>query len=928
MSLFARSFLLSLLAVACTNKDLPDDSAADDSAADDSAAATDADGDGYAEDLDCDDADPAVHPGATELCDDLDNDCDGVVDPDSAGTPWYRDTDGDQFGDPATAYVACEQPPGTVADGSDCDDREPAIHPGAVERCDALDQDEDCDGAADDADDSVDIADFTAWYADTDGDTYGDPAAASWSCDPGPAEVADATDCDDTDAAINPGAQEVCDAADVDEDCDGASDDADDSVDSSGFTAWYADTDGDGYGDAAAQTWSCDATGAEVVDATDCDDGASAIHPGAQEVCDAADVDEDCDGAADDADDSVDSAGFVTGYTDSDSDGYGDPGAQLMACDLPSDAVVDATDCDDNDGAIHPGAQEVCDAFDVDEDCSGAADDADPNVDESSKGDWYSDSDSDGYGDADASSRSCEAPSGSVSDSTDCDDSNASIHPGAQEVCDDLDVDEDCDTLSDDADPSVDSATFSTWYADLDADGYGDVNAANLSCDVGAYEVTDATDCDDADSTAYPGAPELCDLVDHDCDGSLLVPDQLNVPSDYATVQDAIDAAVDGDAVCVQAGTYIETIDFLGKAITVSGVDQDTTILDGNGVGPVVSISSGEGSDSLLTQLTVTGGVSSAGAGVYILNASPVLRYLTVSGNSFSGNAGATGAGVYVSGGDPLIDTVEVRDNSETVTGSTRVKGTGVYLNNSSATLLNLTVAGNLSNSTRTGGTSMMGFGIFVDGNSSDVLADNLIVVDNIAYGYSYGFGPLTVSGGVFTVYNAIVAGNAAIADVGNVSTGVLAYSSGDLYLTNASIVGEEASAPGIVTSAAVLAYISSTVTLDNVSISDVNISSADSVWGELLAYSTSSSITITNSNTYSTSVYTHYYGISDPTGSDGNISADPLFNDITATDAESWDLQLQSSSPLIDAGNPSIFDPDGSVSDIGAYGGEGAADW
>ena len=64
-----------------------------------------------------------------------------------------------------------------------------------------------------------------------------------------------------------------------------------------------------------------------------------------------------------------------------------------------------------------------------------------------------------------------------------------------------------------------------------------------------------------------------------------------------------------------------------------------------------------------------------------------------------------------------------------------------------------------------------------------------------------------------------------------------------------------------------------------------------------------------------------------DPTGSDGNISADPMYIDTSATDARYWDLRLDESSANIDAGDASLEDPDGSPSDIGAYGGHPNAD-
>ncbi|GEM_PF-1220233 len=110
----------------------------------------DADGDGFTSDVDCDDGDIAINPGATEICDGVDNDCNGDIDDADAGvtgrSTWYADADGDSYGDdtdPGT--LACLQPSNTSADNTDCDDSDAGINPGATEiNGDGIDQD--CDG--------------------------------------------------------------------------------------------------------------------------------------------------------------------------------------------------------------------------------------------------------------------------------------------------------------------------------------------------------------------------------------------------------------------------------------------------------------------------------------------------------------------------------------------------------------------------------------------------------------------------------------------------------------------------------------------------------------------------------------------------------------------------------------------------------------
>ncbi len=122
-----------------------------DSAIDVTSVESDADGDGFTRLTDCDDGDAAAHPGAAEVCDGIDNDCNGLVDDDDPGATgqpaWYLDDDGDGVG--SSSVAACEQPEETATEGGDCDDADPEVYPGARETCDGLDND--CDGLTDGA---------------------------------------------------------------------------------------------------------------------------------------------------------------------------------------------------------------------------------------------------------------------------------------------------------------------------------------------------------------------------------------------------------------------------------------------------------------------------------------------------------------------------------------------------------------------------------------------------------------------------------------------------------------------------------------------------------------------------------------------------------------------------------------------------------
>jgi hypothetical protein len=107
---------------------------------------------------DCSPIEPDIHPNAEDICDEIDNDCSGVID-DGDGEdmlPWYPDTDGDGHGDVDVDAViyACDAPEGTTGSPSDCDDTDAAVHLGATELCDGIDND--CDGTVDEADDCTD----------------------------------------------------------------------------------------------------------------------------------------------------------------------------------------------------------------------------------------------------------------------------------------------------------------------------------------------------------------------------------------------------------------------------------------------------------------------------------------------------------------------------------------------------------------------------------------------------------------------------------------------------------------------------------------------------------------------------------------------------------------------------------------------------
>ena len=262
------------------------------------------------------------------------------------------DADGDGYGSAAYAVRDCSQPPGYVANTSDCNDGNAAISPGDVEACNGVD--DDCDGQSDEAG----ATGGTTWYRDADNDGYGTAGTSTTSCDQPTGYVAAGGDCDDGSATVSPGDTELCNG--VDDNCDGSTDESS----AANATTWYRDADGDGYGSTANGTQvSCSQPVGYSSVATDCNDGLAATNPGAAEACNS--LDDDCDGSVDEG--SIGS----TWYRDGDSDGYGGS-SSVRSCSQPAGYVGNASDCEDAISSINPAAVDACDT--VDNDCDGYAD--------------------------------------------------------------------------------------------------------------------------------------------------------------------------------------------------------------------------------------------------------------------------------------------------------------------------------------------------------------------------------------------------------------------------------------------------------------------------------------------------------------------------------------------------------------------------
>jgi len=467
---------------------------------------------------DCDDSEDSVYPGAQEICNLADDNCNGVINEGFTTFEYYRDDDGDGFGDPSYLKVVCDQTPppvGYVSNNNDCDDTNASINTAAIEVCNG--KDDNCDGEIDEGF-STEI-----YYQDSDGDGFGSEKSSIDVCTgetPPTGYVVDKDDCDDFSAAINPN------------------------------TVWYQDSDGDGFGSSTSLT-QCLQPEKYVLDKDDCDDKNPILNP---DTVWYKDVDEDgySDGSTinacqrpadyklelelisleDDCDDSDaninPSSGSTIWYKDEDNDGYSD-GLSMSQCEqpdnykLPADLIDVNGDCDDTNYKLNPGTK------------------------------WYKDMDGDLYSDGIVLVK-CLGDFG-------------------YKLAYDLIATSGDD---DDNDPLIFPSSTNTWYRDGDDDGYSNGSTVTQLTKPDGYKtasnlIARTGDCEDNDPLFYPGAPENCDdMLDRNCDGQSPVCEDVLIKLE-PVIFDDISKPLAIMATVVDTNSTVASVVLYYKAIGVPG---------------------------------------------------------------------------------------------------------------------------------------------------------------------------------------------------------------------------------------------------------------------------------------------------------------------------------------------------------------------
>ena len=417
----------------------------------------------------------------------------------------------------------------------------------------------------------------------------------------------------------------------------------------------------------------------------------------------------------------------------------------------------------------------------------------------------------------------------------------------------------------------------------------------------------------------------------------------LNVPDDVETIQGGINAAEDGDTVLVQPGIYVENIDFNGNNITVASLFLmtgdtayiESTVIDGDSSGTVVTFDNGESEAALLTGFTIRNGGPYNGGGIKCYRSSPTLANLRITENA----SRADGGGIYCERSSPTLTNLRISENEST-------DGGGIYCRRSSPTLTGVTITGNTADD--------YGGGFYCTGESSPTLTDVTISRNTAIEGG--GGGLLCTTGPSPTLANVRISENTARTSGGGIFFG---YDTSPI-LTDVTISGNSARDGGGI----LFAVSSSTLTVVTINENSASVSgggihcydsnlefvgvtvscnTAGNNGGGIFIWYRSEPVLVNSIfwrnppqeiyfadsgdtcciSIFYSDIYGGRNGIRERRGQqdeviwgEGNINTNPLF-----VDPDNGDFRLTEDSPCIDAGDPDgELDPDSTRADMGAF--------
>ena len=660
------------------------------------------------------------------------------------------------------------------------------------------------------------------------------------------------------------------------------------------------------------------------------------------------------------------SALVACGDKDTDTD-TGDVGTT----DADGDGYPDDLDCEPDDASIYPGNVEACDG--IDNNCDGVIDEG-----ASDGTTFYPDFDQDGFGLEDWPLVACDAPDGYTDVAGDCDDSDPGINNDADEVCDG--VDNNCDGTV-----NEDTATDAlTWYADTDGDGHGDVASPTSACAQPSGYAILSDDCDDTASNVSPSSEEICDDLDNDCDGTTDFDGWI--PTDYIDIDDAIDNAPDYSHICIDAGTVVggdyytnnQNLIFEGAGTDKTILDADSSQLFYSTAGSLdlrrMTIQNAEYDDGAviyaeyLDQLSFRDVVidgASCGAASYCYGAiytyevdtveiedvvidsfgfEPDYQYAYLYGAVYTEYGNLRIDGLEITGMDiadlysmygfayfeymysSQVNDLHIHDN--TISVNRYIYGT-VYFDGDDyepALLTNTTIE---NNAYSVGGIYTLGpYGYYTDLDIRNLdIRKNTATID---YSYSYMYGAMfTLEDGTFSASSVIFADNE-VTTTESTSMylyGLLGYIEGDGELTNMDVTNNTFTFNGEVDLSGGILYIEDGAALlanNNIVDNTVTVPKTSDLYGTAL-YTENASVSMHNNNV--TPLLSGDAWFDDDDGvlkfPGFAYDTDPLY-----ADEKAGDYSLSTSSPMIDAGWEEILDADGSVSDVGAYGGPYGESW